>query len=58
MAPAGTSLKRCFDCGYPVVQSTSGVGGTGGGSTDGTVHKATQVETGGYSPTTIVGRVE
>lgn len=57
MAPPGTQMKRCFDCGYPVVQSTSGIG-VAGAKTDGTVHKATQVDSGGYSPTTIVGRVE
>jgi hypothetical protein len=51
-------MKRCFDCGYPVVQSTSGIGVAGGAKTDGTVHKATQVDSGGYSPTTIIGRVE
>lgn len=57
MAAVGTKVQRCFDCGYPVVQSTSGVG-VAGAKTDGTVHKATQVKTGTYSPTTIIGRVE
>lgn len=57
MAPPGTRAKRCFDCGYPIQQSGSGVGGTGG-QTDGTVRKATQVQSGGYHPTTIVGKVE
>lgn len=27
-AAVGTKLKRCFDCGYPVVQSTSGMSNT------------------------------
>ena len=55
MAPPNSQMKRCFDCGYPVVQSGSGVSG---GKTDGTVHKATQVPSGGFNPTVIVGRVE
>jgi hypothetical protein len=57
MAPVGTNQQRCFDCGYPVVQSGTGVGVVGG-KTDGTVHKATQVASGGYHPTQIIGRVE
>ena len=56
MAAQGTSLKRCLECGYPVVQSGSGMGSLG--STDGTVKAATQVPTGTYSPTTIIGRVD
>jgi hypothetical protein len=58
MAPPGTEMKRCFDCGYPLVQSGTGVGTVGTGQTDGTVHRATQVEGGGYNPKQIVGRVE
>jgi hypothetical protein len=55
MSPPGSQAQmRCFDCGYPQVQSGTGVGAT---TTDGTVKKATQVKGGGYSPTTIVGRV-
>ena len=56
MAPQGTQQKRCFDCGYPLMQSGSGVGSTG--QTDGTVRKATQVQSGGYHPTQIIGKVE
>jgi hypothetical protein len=52
------TAKKCFDCGYPLVQSGTGVGGVGSKGTDGTVHKATQPASGGYHPTTIVGRVE
>lgn len=55
MAPQGTQNKRCFDCGYPIVQAGSGIGAT---TTDGTVHKAVQVESGGYNPTQIIGKVE
>lgn len=55
MAAQGSKLHRCLECGYPVVQSGSGVGS--GGRTDGTVRAAKQPETGTYSPTTIVGRI-
>mgnify|MGYP006971423807 CR=1 FL=1 len=55
-APNSTYL-RCFDCGYPTVQAGTGVGGVSA-STDGTVHKATQVSSGGFNPTVIVGKVE
>jgi len=26
MAPQGTQMKRCYDCGYPLVQSGTGTG--------------------------------
>ena len=55
MAAPGTQFKRCFDCGYPVVQAGTGVGGA---ASDGTVHKATQVAGSGFNPTVIVGRVQ
>lgn len=29
-APLGTRKQRCFDCGYPVIHTTSGMGGKGG----------------------------
>lgn len=57
MAAPGTQLQRCFDCGYPVVQAGTGVGGVSNAS-DGKVHKATQVQGSGFNPTVIVGRVE
>lgn len=50
------SAKRCLECGYPVVQSGSGVSGVG--QTDGSVKQAKQVQGGGFNPTTIVGKVE
>jgi hypothetical protein len=56
MAPQGTKVKRCLECGYPVVQSGSGVGAIG--QTDGTVKPAKQVASGGYQPGKIVGKVE
>jgi hypothetical protein len=55
MAAPGSTYKRCFDCGYPKVQSGTGVGAT---QSDAPAKKATQVPTQGYSPTTIVGRIE
>jgi hypothetical protein len=54
MAAPGSNYKRCFSCGHPISQSGTGVGST---HTDGTVHKSVQVQTGSYSPQTIVGRV-
>jgi hypothetical protein len=50
------AVQRCYDCGYPAIQTTSGISGKGdpGASS----HKAEQVQSGGYNPTTIVGRVD
>ena len=47
---------RCYDCGYPVTQSGSGVGGIGGQG-QGPTRPATQVPTGGWNPTTIIGKL-
>lgn len=50
-----TTNERCFDCGYPIQQSGSGV------STEGAnlpTHRARQVQGSGYQPQTIIGRVE
>ena len=55
MSAPGSKYMRCFDCGFPQVQSGTGVGST---ATDGTTRRATQVESDGYSPKVIVGRVE
>ena len=55
MAAPGRQYHRCYDCGYPLQQSGSGIGTT---QAEGPTKQATQVETGGYSPTTIIGRVE
>lgn len=55
MAAPGTSYRRCYDCGHPIVQSGSGVGSI---RSDAPSKKATQVATEGYQPTRIVGRVE
>jgi len=55
-APTGTQMKRCYDCGYPVVQSGSGAGmpsGSAGPSTP-----ARQVSTANnFNPNVIVDRI-
>lgn len=57
MAPMGTQLKRCYDCGYPIVQSGTGAGSTGSASS-GPTRPAKQVgQDGGFNPQTIIGRV-
>ena len=52
---------RCYDCGYPIQQSGSGVGkgitGTGQQAV-GPTQPAVQVQTGGWNPTTIIGKLE
>lgn len=58
MAPMGTQRKRCYDCGYPLVQSGTGASGTGS-SSSGPARPARQVgQDGGFNPQTIVGRLE
>ena len=48
---------RCYDCGCPVSQSGSGaVGISQGGS--GPTQASKQVATGGWNPTTIIGKIE
>lgn len=50
--------KRCYDCGYPITQSGSGVGnGVIGQGGSGPAIPATQVPTGGFNPTTIIGHI-
>jgi len=55
MAPQGTNLRRCYDCGYPLVQSGTGTGIP----TDGAPAKpAKQPAVGsGFNPQTIVERL-
>jgi hypothetical protein len=55
MAPPGTQRKRCYDCGYPIVQAGSGVGGTGQGGAPIPAKQPSQ--SGGFNPTTIVDRI-
>jgi hypothetical protein len=54
------SRKRCYDCGYPIQQSGSGVGqgiiGQGGQSS-GPAQPARQVQSGGFNPQTIIGHI-
>ena len=52
--------KRCYDCGYPIQQSGSGVGKgivSGGGQASGPTQAAVQVQSGGWNPTTIIGHI-
>lgn len=55
MAPTGTNLKRCYDCGYPLIQAGTGVGVP----TDGAPAKpAKQPAVGsGFNPNVIVDRI-
>lgn len=55
-AAPGSSYTRCYDCGYPIVQSGSGP--TMPSSNSGPVTPAKQVEGAGYNPQNIVGRIE
>jgi hypothetical protein len=57
MSSPGVGRMRCYDCGYPIVQQGSGLSGTGTGT--GPVVASKQVgQSGGFNPTTIVGRLE
>lgn len=55
MAAPNSNYKRCYDCGYPLVQSGTGVGAT---HADAPTKSAVQVQTGGYNPSVIVGKVD
>lgn len=55
MAAPGSQYHRCLDCGYPIVQSGSGVGTV---HSDAPVRAAVQVPSDGYHPQQIIGRVE
>ena len=50
------SRARCYDCGYPLQQSGSGVPGVRV-PTEGPVQAAKQVGTGGFNPGQIVDRI-
>lgn len=56
MAPVGTQRKRCYDCGYPIVQAGSGVGGTGQGGAPIAAKQPSQ--SGGFNPNIIVDRIQ
>lgn len=53
------SRKRCYDCGYPITQSGSGMGKgiTSGPQASGPVQPSKQVQPGGFNPQTIIGRL-
>ena len=54
----GSNYMRCYDCGYPIVQSGSGMSGMPTIS-DGPTRAAVQVSTSNnYNPSQIIGRVE
>jgi len=55
----GQTKPRCYDCGYPIQQSGSGVGKgiTGGPQASGPATPAVQVQAGGWNPTTIIGHI-
>lgn len=57
MAAPGSTYMRCYDCGFPISQTGSGIFSMGG-QTDGTTKQATQVKGGGFNPNTIIGKVE
>jgi hypothetical protein len=53
------SRARCYDCGYPIQQSGSGMGKgiMGGPSASGPTQAARQVPSGGFNPQTIIGHI-
>ena len=54
------ATPRCYDCGYPVQQSGSGLGKGivgQGGSSGGAAIPAKQVASGGFNPQTIIGHI-
>lgn len=57
MAAPNGGRMRCYDCGYPLVQAGSGVGGTGNSSGP-TIAAKQPSQGGGFNPTVIVGKVE
>jgi len=57
-APTGTNMKRCYDCGYPIVQSGTGAGMPGGSSGGPTIPAKQPTSGNNFNPSTIVGRIE
>lgn len=56
MKAQGTNILRCFDCGYPIVQTTSGISGV---KSEGPTRPARQ-PTGtqnNFNPGQIIGRI-
>jgi ribosomal protein S27AE len=55
-APKGTQRMRCYDCGYPISQSGSGLPSSG--TSGGAATPAKQVgQSGGFNPNVIVDRI-
>jgi hypothetical protein len=54
------SRKRCYDCGYPIVQSGSGMGKgiVSGQGSAGPAQASRQVQSGGWNPGVIIGKIE
>jgi transcription elongation factor len=49
---------QCYNCGYPVKQTTSGMAGfSTPGSTNGKATPALQIPTGGFNPQGIIGHI-
>lgn len=48
---------RCYDCGYPIRQSGSGMGKGISVPMEGPTQAAIQVETGGWNPQGIIGKL-
>jgi hypothetical protein len=53
----GQEIYQCYECGYPIRQSGSGVGFRTPGETTGPAQPARQVPTGGWNPTTFIGHI-
>lgn len=52
------SRKRCYDCGYPIQQSGSGMSGVRGPKAEGPVQAAKQVHSGNnFNPQGIIGKI-
>lgn len=57
-APTGTNMKRCYDCGYPIIQSGTGAGMPGGASAGPTKPAIQPTSGNNFNPSVIVGRIE
>lgn len=53
----GSNYRRCYDCGYPIVQSGSGPT-MPSSNTGQAVTPAKQISSNGYNPNQIIGRIE
>lgn len=54
--PAPEAKARCYDCGYPIVQSASGGGAIRSSSnTGGPIEKTAQISSAGFNPDKFIG---